>query len=530
MADKSKSFRFRFSLRKRGSQRGSQVEPEPRPVAKAQIPAQTTTNVPVERQPFRPAGIAPVKSSPSQAQAPSRTEHPPQSPSRSRTNESRKPSSSTTETQLQVESSPPSPSRVASQPSQAASQVSSPQTQPQPTVPESSWLPSFSAQPPSPASQPEPKEAIPQPNAEIVTSEIISNASREFTVQTHPALAEAETIASPEKVDPDTIGGYKKQLPESETESKEGKKVGQVLTKEEKTNDPGYGEPMQETVIQFHAAVTGSGEHTQGPVGVASQAEEQHEKQETSDRTETFTTTSSSSRPIKTPKDRSTSRMSFQKIVSSTAEQAPPHKEIREDARKLHKQATGNQMLENLVSVITLTGENRGASMHSSSEPAKEEESVHIHRRYKSNPDDSLESTTDEEVNNKDRSFEDGTIHDDQQTGAFINSNVQSINNAIVFNSFVTAGNSGVEAVFPQNPAESIKSNGKSEPLETHNPAESIKSNGKSEPLETHNAKFTVRRRCLRGLFLEPSDSDPDNPEKPRRHGCRYSCGGKRTD
>ncbi|BFG17786.1 hypothetical protein CerSpe_040600 [Prunus speciosa] len=480
MADKSKPSRFRFPWRKRGSQRGSQVEPEPRPVAKAQNPAQTTINVPVERPPFRPAGIAPVKPSPSQAEAPSRTEHPPPSPSPSRANESRKPSGSTTETQIQVESSPPSPSRVASQPSQAASQVSSPQTQPQPTVPETSWLPSFSAQPPSPASQAEPKEAIPQPNAEI-----------------------------------DTIGVDQKQLPESETESKEDKeetKVVQVLTKEEKTNDPGYGEPMQEAVIQLHAAVTGSGEQTQGPVGVASQAEEQHEKQETSERTETFATTSSSSKPMKTPKDRSTSRKSFQTIVSSTAEQAPPHKEIKEDACKLHKQATGNQMLENLVSVITLTGENRGASIHSSSEPAKEEESVHIRRSYKSNPDDSLESATDEEVNNKDRSFEDGTSQDDQQTSAYINSNVQSINNAIVFNSFVTEGNPGVEAVFPQNPAESHNAQF------TKTPSEKL----------THES--TVRRRCLRGLFLEPSDSDPDNPEKPRRHGCRYSCGGKRTD
>ncbi|PQQ03896.1 proteoglycan 4 [Prunus yedoensis var. nudiflora] len=269
MADKSKPSRFRFPWRKRGSQRGSQVEPEPRPVAKAQNPAQTTINVPVERPPFRPAGIAPVKPSPSQAEAPSRTEHRPPSPSPSRANESQKPSGSTTETQIQVESSPPSPSRVASQPSQ----------------------------PPSPASQAEPKEAIPQPNAEI-----------------------------------DTIGVDQKQLPESETESKEDKeetKVVQVLTKEEKTNDPGYGEPMQEAVIQLHAAVTGSGEHTQGPVGVASQAEEQHEKQETSERTETFATTSSSSKPMKTPKDRSTSRKSFQTIVSSTAEQAPPHKEIK---------------------------------------------------------------------------------------------------------------------------------------------------------------------------------------------------------
>ena len=34
-----------------------------------------------------------------------------------------------------------------------------------------------------------------------------------------------------------------------------------------------------------------------------------------------------------------------------------------------------------------------------------------------------------------------------------------------------------------------------------------------------------VRRRCLRGLFHEPSDSEPDNPDKPRRHGCKFRCG-----
>lgn len=38
-----------------------------------------------------------------------------------------------------------------------------------------------------------------------------------------------------------------------------------------------------------------------------------------------------------------------------------------------------------------------------------------------------------------------------------------------------------------------------------------------------------VKRRCLRGLFLESSDSDPDDCSKPQRHGCRvgYSKKGK---
>lgn len=35
----------------------------------------------------------------------------------------------------------------------------------------------------------------------------------------------------------------------------------------------------------------------------------------------------------------------------------------------------------------------------------------------------------------------------------------------------------------------------------------------------------TIKRRCLRGLFLESSDSDQD---KPCRHGCRVGCNDKK--
>ncbi|CAN6539362.1 unnamed protein product [Malus baccata var. baccata] len=341
MANKkqSKSHRFRFPWRSRSSQ----VEPDPSPVAKTKNPAQTSTSAPVERPPFRPAGKAPVKASPAQAQPP-----------------------------LKIEPPPPS----------------------QPHTQENSQLPSFSAESPSPATQSEPRE----PYAEISTSETIPKAENNTPTaeQTHAASTEAvETVASPEKADPDTVGGDQKH----------------------------------------HA---------------------------------------------KTPKDRSTSRVSNQKMVSLTVEQAPLHKEIKEDALEMNKLATEDQMLEKPVSVVTLSGENRGATMHNSSEPENGEEFMPIHRSYKTNPDDSLEATTDGEESSEGENF-DQTSKDHQRI-AYVNSNVQGINNSVVFYTSVAERNPGVQSVFSQKPAESIKPNGKSEPLETHK-AEIIKTPEKLSPL-----------------------------------------------
>ncbi|KAM2020742.1 hypothetical protein ACFX16_042845 [Malus domestica] len=576
MADKKhpQSFRFRLPWRTRGSA----VEPDPRPVAKTQNLAQTTTSILVEQPPFRAAGKATVKASPSQAQAPSRNEPPPPSPSRSPTEsqnstsgttqtrvevesspsspsspsrpatESQNSSSRTTQTRVEVESSPPSPSHaatesrkassataqtrvesfrsspspIASQP-QAASQES-PKAHSQPHTQENSQLPSFSAESPSRATQPEPKE----PYAALSTSETIFKAQNNTptTVQTHAASAEAvETVASPKKVDPDTIGGDQKHHPESETESKEHKEREKVLLviKEEKANDPDYKELMQETATQLHAAVTGFGKHTKDLLEVASQAEQRHSKEEAFDRKETLASSSSSSKLTKAPEDTSTPRISIQKMVSSTVKQAPLHREIRENALKLNKLAIEDQMHEKPVSIVTVAGENRGASMHISSEPEKGGEFMPIHRSYKTNPDDSLEATTDGEVSSEGEKF-DQTSKEDRHMIAYINNNVQSINNAIVLNTSVAERNPGVQTVFSHNPAESIKPNGKSDPLKTH------KAQITKTPSEKLTHESTVRRRCLRGLFMEPSDSDPDNPEKPRRHGCRYSCGMNRED
>ncbi|XP_050127996.1 uncharacterized protein LOC126604734 isoform X2 [Malus sylvestris] len=285
---------FRFPWRRRSSQ----VEPDPSPVAKTKNPARTTTSAPVERPPFRPAGKAPVKASPSQAQAP-----------------------------LKIEPPPPS----------------------QPHTQEDSQLPSLSAESPSPATQPEPRE----PYAEISTSETIPKAQNNTPTaeQTHAASTEAvETVASPEK----------------------------------------------------------------------------------------------------------------------------------EDALEMNKLATEDQMLEKPVSVVTLSGENRGATMHNSSEPENGEEFMPIHRSYKTNPDDSLEATTDGEESSEGENF-DQTSKDHQRI-AYVNSNVQGINNSVVFYTSVAERNPGVKSLFSQKPAESIKPNGKSEPLETHK-AEITKTPEKLSPL-----------------------------------------------
>ncbi|PRQ27055.1 hypothetical protein RchiOBHm_Chr6g0301251 [Rosa chinensis] len=218
-------------------------------------------------------------------------------------------------------------------------------------------------------------------------------------------------------------------------------------------------------------------------------------------------TTSSDKKPIKT--ERSSSRVYIRKMVASTGERPPPNKEIRE----VDNLAIGQQMLDKPVGVVTLTGKNRGAVMLLSSEPEKREEPVHICHGYKLNPDDN-EATTDGEVSNEEEIFEDQIFEGYQQ---YINSNVQSINNSIVCSSSVTERNPGV-AVFSSNPPESIDSNKESDSLQTHK-AQVIQT-----PADKLTHESTVRRRCLGGLFMESSDSEPDNPAKPRRHGCRYIC------
>ncbi|KAK6131206.1 hypothetical protein DH2020_035050 [Rehmannia glutinosa] len=200
-------------------------------------------------------------------------------------------------------------------------------------------------------------------------------------------------------------------------------------------------------------------------------------------------------------------------------------KEIMDDISTIVNQTaiggTKNAIYDRHVSIITLAGENRGASMQMGYNSSK---GVHIHRGYKIKPDENAEATTDGEGSFKGKQSEDAKATEDQPTEAYVNNNAQGINNSIVFNASIAERNPGVHMVV------------------THVPKEPIQSSEKTSPLETRKAEFnmsraekltyepTVRRRCLKGLLLETSDSDPENPEKPRRHGCRVGCQRKEKE
>ncbi|XP_039045827.1 uncharacterized protein LOC120185771 [Hibiscus syriacus] len=222
------------------------------------------------------------------------------------------------------------------------------------------------------------------------------------------------------------------------------------------------------------------------------------------------------------PKNESTPNKAHQKHVSSNWEQVPLHEEIRKDISKfVHKLTTGQPQLhteQQSISVLTLAGENRGATFHLGSESSKKDGLVHIHRGYKINPDDSPDATTDGEGSSRVRTPKDSATKENPASRAYVNNNIQSINNSIVSESSVNARNPGVHLELLHNLAELIKSSTKAEHAEPRKAEFNITS---AEKL-THEP--TVRRRCLRALFAESSDSDPDNPKKPRRHGCRYSC------
>lgn len=150
--------------------------------------------------------------------------------------------------------------------------------------------------------------------------------------------------------------------------------------------------------------------------------------------------------------------------------------------------------------------------MHMESDHSKRERPIHIHRCYKSNPDQSPESTTDGEESSKAKKSENARCMEDQPSEAYVNNNAQGINNSIVFNTSIVEGSPGVHMVVSHQPIQSKD--------ETSLP-ETRKAEVSTSRAEKLTYQPTIRRRCLRGLLMETSDSEQ---EKPRRHGCRVSC------
>ncbi|BAT82764.1 hypothetical protein LR48_Vigan07g286200 [Vigna angularis] len=211
-------------------------------------------------------------------------------------------------------------------------------------------------------------------------------------------------------------------------------------------------------------------------------------------------------------KNVSSSSISPEKAVSSSGEKAPPlQKGIKDDITKFVHKLTSTvhptqHMDDKQFSVITLVGDNRGATMHLGSESAKKEDSIHIHRAYKSDPEETNEVTTDGEENTNEEEEE------EEELGmAYVNSNIQSINNSLMFHGSITERDPGVQITLPQKPTEPIRPHDKPKP-----------------GLETQRTQFNINRaeksmyqptvgRSIRGPFLESHD-------KRRRQSCKFSC------
>ncbi|KAL3372130.1 hypothetical protein AABB24_008590 [Solanum stoloniferum] len=202
----------------------------------------------------------------------------------------------------------------------------------------------------------------------------------------------------------------------------------------------------------------------------------------------------------------------------------PLNKEVKDNISKFINRMTvgdGKQKLEEgPVSVITLAGDNRGASMQLSSNSSRKGKAVHIHRGYKLNADETADATTDAEGTSKGKQTNDARTMKDQELEAYMNCNVQGLNNSITFDSTIEGKNPGIHMTFPRMPSEPPKTSEKTGLFEAHKTEYNV------TRAQKHTYKPTIKRRCLEGLFVEPSDSDSANPEKPRKHGCHV--GGKK--
>ncbi|KAJ7966767.1 proteoglycan 4 [Quillaja saponaria] len=562
MAERRQPFRFRLPWVSAApaARRPTESLP-PRPTTETQSPAQPTTTE--SKVSLQPASLS---------QPPSQTRDNSSMPSPSRTTQSREASvphsPSRTGPQSQASSLRPSSTRTASK-SQPAAQHRSPtplasehagQTL-QTTAQDSTGLTQNITHPALLASQQEkPTVAVPKPESQESQSEkelqsdSISNSQEYIQVkstsepdseklQINQVSANEQKAAAPstEAIKTTSPNQKKKSIsirdnpnPVSETQSnfhetgQEEENAVRETMKVQRTEDQEIGKPMQSSTAESNTA-SASGTKPKDLLTMAFQAEKnQHDAAKTFDRKDISIPGGKENKIVRStsPVNRDISSISHQKPVVSNGEGVPLQKEIKEDISNFfHKLAAGNSLLpmdDKPVSVVTLAGDNRGATMHIGSESAKKEESVHIYRAYKVNPDESPDMTTDEEGSFRKGSKE--SNKEDKLPRTYVNNNIQNVNNSIMFDSSITGENPGVHLFLPHTPAESIRLNEKPAVIETRKAEFNI------TPAEKLTYQTNVRRRCLRGLFLESSDSDQDNPEKPRRHGCRYNCVEKKKE
>ncbi|XP_009785473.1 flocculation protein FLO11 [Nicotiana sylvestris] len=311
-----------------------------------------------------------------------------------------------------------------------------------------------------------------------------------------------------------------KMVRQSETNIQETREVNEVV-QEMRNKNYGTGEKIGGLLTS-----------TKQP-GTAFQSKKAYtEKQSNSDNDQIRVNLVSNGNHTKTvssqPKNKTIVNSSSKETAGFAEQDIPLNKEVKDNISKfIHRMAVGDgkqNLEEGPVSVITLAGDNRGASMQLGSDSSSKEGAIHIHRGYKLNPDESADATTDAEGYSEGRRPKDARTMEDQEIEAYLNCNVQGLNNSITFDSAIAAKNPGIHMLFPHMPSEPIRSSGRTGPFEAH------KAEFNVTPAQKLTYEPKIRRRCLTGLFLEPSDSDPDNPEKSPRHGCHVGCMEKSND
>ncbi|XP_059634892.1 uncharacterized protein LOC132277156 [Cornus florida] len=525
----------------------SQPSSPSRPTTQSQATAQPSSPSRATPQP-RPASL-PSSQPASQPRAASQ-------PSSQPAPQPRSPSRLASQPAGQTPPPPPSLTPTQMQPTEGAiTQPPSPPKKLEPTTPKSPQpTPSTTQPPPSAApekpvpakSQTESKE--PLPKTEIISTNVRSTQNQtpaEKTIQPEGMAPQSSEVLQPiaatptttppaptEKRDSSSTTADTKPFPESVgkiEETQKGQEEVQEVGKEGKTNGAAIEEPKQRATTEPLTVTSSSDAPAKEQPTVPFQAEQKRPGLDTKERSPTSGSDKRQEvKDVKSPlKDKNTVSESRQKPSVTNGERVPLQKELKDDVSKfLLKMGTGqtkHPMDDKPATVITLAGENRGASMQLGSDSAKREGSIHIRRGYKTNPDETADSTTTDGEGSSRRRSKDARTTKDETTKAYVNSNAQGINNSIVFNSSVNEQSPGVKLFISHNPPPVKPSNRTESSLDAHKARFSI------TPAQKLTYEPTVKRRCLRGLFMESSDSDPDNPEKPRRHGCRYNSTEKRS-
>ncbi|TYI93089.1 hypothetical protein E1A91_D02G114500v1 [Gossypium mustelinum] len=424
MGEQRQFFRFRLPWLSAAAAPRPVATPRPaaEPQPQSQAPSQPTVSIPIQRPPFRPAGITPVRTPPIQVQPP-----PPPPPKTEP-----QPVPSREKVQTRPQSHTPTPARAAA--------MASARIAPQPAVPKQESPPRLasqptgqtSSQPPSPSRRATQVQTLSPPRRSTMATQVASQPPSSTQPTFKPfGVAVKPSEESNQLKDVAPITAAAKEKPK---EMEIRKKVGEERRKGTKKGST-HEEPTTVTT-KLVAAASEAGTKTRELLGAVLEKGKGHlEKQEDTERKNTLTSSSSDERQIKTasstyPKGGSRPSNSHETNVDSKSEQVPLHKEIREDISKfVHALVTGKPKLhtdEKSVNIVTLAGENSGASFRCISES----------------------TTKDGEGRSKGRKPVGSVIKDDVAQKAYVNSNTQSINNSIMLESRLEGRNPGVHLEF----------------------------------------------------------------------------------